>query len=83
VLVTFIAIYGDSGAPRLSLTVSGGAKKRQSLKKKQTQVKKFSHETRIYVEHENRKPIFTTDSKMIFGENLPTLKVPDLINNIS
>jgi hypothetical protein len=40
--------------------------------KEQTQVKKFTQETRIYVEHEDRKPLFATDSKIIFGEKFPT-----------
>ena len=47
--------------------------KRTIFSKEQRQVKKkVSHETQIYVGHANRKPLFTTDSKIIFGENFPT-----------
>jgi hypothetical protein len=52
--------------------VPGGVKKDNLFKRTNTSKKKVSHETWIYVEHENRKPLFTTDSKIIFGENFPT-----------
>jgi hypothetical protein len=46
--------------------------KKTIFSKEQTQVRKFTQETRIYVEHEERKPLFATDSKIIFGEKFPT-----------
>ena len=46
--------------------------KKTIFSKEQTKVKICLHETLIYIEHEDRKPIFATDSKIIFGENFPT-----------